>query len=1056
MSMGHTSGAAGRHPNGAASPVGGWESRLRAFTFEHWLWVSLTLVALVMRLAGLGDRALSHDESLHALYSWYITDAFNYSHDPMMHGPFLFHVNALLYLLFGASDFTARLFPALVGTATVAVLWWFRGILGQRGALLAAVLLTISPSLLFHSRYIRNDIYVALCSLLWALGLIRYVQTGFQRWLYLLASSLLVALVSKENAFITGAIFGLFSLCGAGWGMWRTRGATRLAACRLADTAIVMGILVAPFLAPFVLILAGRESMPVDYGSQSTALEVAGLLGGIGLVGGTAFLRFLRPVWWDTPLTHRNLPILFAGFWFVALAFYTNLFSAVAGVQSGVVGSLGYWLGQQEVMRGGQPWFYYPYLALLYEFLPLTLLAASIPLLVSYSLAKSSRERQSNQSDNEVPWLVPGFLLIWTVGSYAGYTVAGEKMPWLMVHLVLPTVLLGSWALSRWLNALALDNKHAIVACVLGGAGFACWLFAAGHTPFSGSDREAVRETTQWLSLVVGGCGLLAPLAAGFVRGRADNGRLWGVSAVLALGILTVHVAWNLAYVRYDSAREYLVYAHGTPDVKQILVDINVVRSALPEGQDLVVMYDHEVSWPMAWYFRDDEAVQLYDSRSPPADLQEASVILAGAATESNIRLLVQRDYVTRRFRLIWWPEESYKEFNAASLQGVFHRDRRRQWLDRFLWREHSGLTEEAWPNVSYFDMHVKRDLASVIWPPVKFPTIYETTSDPMLNSELALQLELARVVDASWAQVDLARPLGVSIGPEGRRVVTDGDRDIVSVFGRNGDLLWEVGGHCDIAAPETCDDLDGDGPFRLGDGQFNEPWGAAMDADGRLFVADTWNHRVQRFSADGRFELAWGAALDKELPNRNSIGLFGPRGVAVEADGSIVVADTGHHRLLRFSPEGGLIGQLGTRGANPGQFQEPVAVLSEANGDLWVTDVWNGRIQRISAANKPLGEIPVPLSMWSTHYPDDKPFVGAMPGGLVVTDPLNSRLVFFGLDGELLGYQDLTVFQETAQKPSVPVGIAVDGLTKTIVVADAANSRLLELRLPSLPSTGD
>ena len=187
MSTVHTSGAAGRHPNGATDTVGGWVIRLRSLTFEHWLWVLLTLVALGMRLVGLGDRALSHDESLHALYSWYITDAFNYSHDPMMHGPFLFHVNALLYLLFGASDFTARLFPALVGTATVVSLWWFRGILGRRGALLAAVLLTISPSLLFHSRYIRNDIYVALCSLLWALGLIRYVQTGFQRWLYLLA-----------------------------------------------------------------------------------------------------------------------------------------------------------------------------------------------------------------------------------------------------------------------------------------------------------------------------------------------------------------------------------------------------------------------------------------------------------------------------------------------------------------------------------------------------------------------------------------------------------------------------------------------------------------------------------------------------------------------------------------------------------------------------------------------------------------------------------------------------------------------------------------------------
>ncbi len=133
MSTVYTSDPPGRHPYGATGTVGGWASRLRSLTFEHWLWVSLTLVALGMRLVGLGDRALSHDESLHALYSWYITDAFNYSHDPMMHGPFLFHVNALVYLLFGASDFTARLFPALVGTATVASLWWFAASWGGVG-----------------------------------------------------------------------------------------------------------------------------------------------------------------------------------------------------------------------------------------------------------------------------------------------------------------------------------------------------------------------------------------------------------------------------------------------------------------------------------------------------------------------------------------------------------------------------------------------------------------------------------------------------------------------------------------------------------------------------------------------------------------------------------------------------------------------------------------------------------------------------------------------------------------------------------------------------------
>ena len=1032
------------------------QSRLRSLTFEHWLWASLTVTALAMRLAGLGDRALSHDESLHALYSWYIADAFNYHHDPMMHGPFLFHVNALVYLLFGASDFTARLFPALVGTATVASLWCFRDILGRRGALLAAVLLTISPSLLFHSRYIRNDIYVALCSLLWALGLIRYVQTGLRRWLYLLVASMLAALVSKENSFITGAIFGLFSLGGAGWGLWRSKGAARLAACRLADAAIAMGVLVAPFLAPFALLLAGLEPMPADYRGQRDALVVAGLIGGIGLAGAIGFLRFLRPAWWDTALTPENLTVLFAGFWIVALALYTNLFSAISGLQSGVVGSLGYWLEQQEVMRGGQPWFYYPYLALLYEFLPLALLVAAVPLLVREALGSRARVRGRRPPGNAIPWLIPGFLLAWTIGSYAGYTVAGEKMPWLMVHLVLPTVLLGSWAASRWLCSWSFDDPAGIAACVLGGAGFACWMFAAGRTPFSGSDQDAVRQTMQWLSLVAGGAGLLVPLAVGRVRGRRGSLRLVAMGAALALAVLTVHVAWGLAYVRYDSAREYLVYAHGTPDVKQVLADIDTVRDALPDGRRSMVMYDHEVSWPMAWYFRDDDAVRLYDSKAPADDLRQASVVLAGAASAPHVRPLVQRHFVTRRFRLIWWPEESYKEFTASALAGVFDREARRQWLDRFLWRTHAGLSEANWPHVSYFDMHVQRDVAPLIWPPADFPSIYEMEPVPVLDPDTALNLEPAGVVDGGPGPAAFARPLSVSLGPHGQRVVTDGELHHVAVLARSGQLLWTVGGHCSFGEPAACRDPDGDGPLRRGDGQLNEPWGAAMAADGRLYVADTWNHRIQRFAPDGTFELAWGAALDEGMPNRNPIGLFGPRGITVEADGNVVVADTGHHRLLRFAPDGDLIGVIGSPGADSARFQEPVAVLPAANGDLWVTDTWNGRIQRISAAGASLAEIPVPLPMWSSRHPTDKPYVAELPGGLVATDPLNGRLVFFGQGGELRGFQDLTAFQDNARERPLPNGVAVDPVTETIVVADSANGRLLELRMPSLREDGE
>src|SRR5688572_3896004 len=68
----------------------------RPFTTD-WSWVpfaAITLIALILRLIDLGARAMHHDESLHALYSWYLYVGRGYTHDPMMHGPFLFHSTA--------------------------------------------------------------------------------------------------------------------------------------------------------------------------------------------------------------------------------------------------------------------------------------------------------------------------------------------------------------------------------------------------------------------------------------------------------------------------------------------------------------------------------------------------------------------------------------------------------------------------------------------------------------------------------------------------------------------------------------------------------------------------------------------------------------------------------------------------------------------------------------------------------------------------------------------------------------------------------------------------
>src|SRR5712671_30119 len=114
--------------------------------------LGLMFVGLVLRFWDLGAKAFHHDESLHAFYSWRLFDGQGYVHDPMMHGPLLFELSALVYLLFGASDFTARLVPALFGVALIGLPFLLRHELGRAGAIAASLILVISPAFLYFSR----------------------------------------------------------------------------------------------------------------------------------------------------------------------------------------------------------------------------------------------------------------------------------------------------------------------------------------------------------------------------------------------------------------------------------------------------------------------------------------------------------------------------------------------------------------------------------------------------------------------------------------------------------------------------------------------------------------------------------------------------------------------------------------------------------------------------------------------------------------------------------------------------------------------------------------
>src|SRR6266568_199390 len=160
----------------------GWLDRILSIELsldaEVIAYAALVGIALVLHFWDLGARALHHDESLHATYSYYLYRGSGYKHDPLMHGPVLFHLTALMYFLFGVSDATARFAAALAGTALVFTPLFLRRWIGRWGALAASAMLVFSPAILFYSRFIREDIFVALWTVGLLIGIWRYSQEG--------------------------------------------------------------------------------------------------------------------------------------------------------------------------------------------------------------------------------------------------------------------------------------------------------------------------------------------------------------------------------------------------------------------------------------------------------------------------------------------------------------------------------------------------------------------------------------------------------------------------------------------------------------------------------------------------------------------------------------------------------------------------------------------------------------------------------------------------------------------------------------------------------------
>ncbi len=1228
---------------------------------ERAAWLTLLAATLATRLYELGHRVMSHDESLHVYYAWKLFAKGEYIHDPMMHGPVLYHFTALMYFLFGDNDFSARLFSAVLGTLLVLSPLLLRKWLGPVGALATGAMLFLSPTVMYYSRYIRHDIHVMLFTVMMIVGFIRYLDDRRGRWIVMAFAGGALNITSAEMSYIHGFVIivtlllflvaerlrpeggRLAGLMGLSLGLGllvfsslaKHGGLTELLPTALgarlpnfaeapAKNWVEAGFLFAGLVVIFSLVVA----MTAGFQASDPAEERAKLSdeppsGGTGLVdllfpgqalwfglGGLALLgagmlladrnacsvfaaspttaacstangllaagavillygvaSFLlapspeRPLAWSmgrAPVAAVALALV--TFAVIYTLFFTTFFSTVGKTAlQGIDGfqrSIRYWLDQHDVVRGDQPWYYYLLFVPMYEFLPFSFGMAAF--LVYWRQPELRRRRGDDAAPGRPPALAAALFvplcIAWMLGAYWIFSWAGEKMPWLVVHMAVPlaflagrlvadtvdcldwqalrgrlAALVGLWTLgfgvlaawvvalmyyepgwaiisvllslgllvlaARWARGLWQAGQQRRLGIILGIVaalvllGRQATLSEAGGTLLLGTYDHLITTVPKLMWEVVAAMGrsfgglvpalqgadlggairLILGLAAlgGLVAGLRRQGQdlprlslrfLGALVLAVLLAAANLYVSLRANFVNEELATEYIVYAHATDDDNLALDRLRDLQKVLKDtqGRDAKIGYDNEVSWPLTWYFRNDAdrkrpasvpfpgASYLGADAPGKAQLREYDAVLVGSPNYGKFEDYLDEDFVSYELDRMWWPNEGYKGITVDQagltkvLENFQNPNMRRNLLDILLYRryvedprlpaaEAKSKSLDDWFHHAKMKLWVRRDI-DAMGTRIDAPSAPAGTAGPAPTKVAAPQVELAPELRLEGdGERPLSEPKGVKVDAKGQVYVLDHRNERVLIFDAEGK-----------PAGSLADGLlkyDVDGKPETSDIQ-PSAWGLGIGPDGSVYVADTWNHRILKFE-EGAEVARVGTFGSPPSVNEGLDLLYGPRDIAVDAAGQVYVTDTGNKRVVVLDADLKPLRAFGGSGNDAGELNEPTGIaIDPVTGIIVVADLWNNRVQTFDKELRPLRQFDV--EAWTSTDANHKAYIALSADGVIAfTDPEKARVWFYSLDGRPLGRMGLPQDEVGLRQP---VGIAFDPQGRVYVASSEGN----------------
>ncbi len=1038
-----------------------------------WIVAAIALFGAFLRLYQLDYMAFHHDESIHAYYAHQIYQGVMtaYKYDPTYHGPFLYHYGALFFMLFGDSDFAARLPFVSFGILMMYFVWRLRPWIGTYGALFSMTLVALSPTMSYFSRFARNDIYIATAALGVLLFALEYFRDRKHSQLVWMTFWLALMYCIKENSYMTGFILGSFVTVYGAYLIISAGGLMR------SDALKAVFVDRAPFVkltAFYAIFSCGAFSLvyyvtrgfadgayPKNPNSSLALSHMYNLRTAwseyisehawvqpfwLFLFGGVTVMVIIALAWvrsrletadpsepWLSRIAKHNVGVLTAIL--VALTTYAFLFTTMGynpgGMKAGVIDYLLYWMGQQDNPRiAGAPTYFLPRL-FIYEIA--AVLVGGVAYLVYTLRAFGLAGCISFQ------FVIAAAIYTYSrVILYPGSSLVTTLLVAAILLILSGLALVGAFFFNPFRQgnendahepAFALDGVRSL---------FIYWTLTSVLIYAMLHEKVPWLLTHQAFPLLI-----LAGIFLGdvFVRLKPGVARNAFLVVVVVVCAFQARTSILLNFYNPDSPRELMVYTQSDQSVKRLVdemeraayqlgPDYRPVNSKARPKKPIAVIHDDPASWPYSWYLRNYNFITISSQQLPPSNAEGVPFAILNPGIQERMAPWTKGKYIKQQMpHRVWWP------IGQSELPFEYYQNRNRPigeafgalWrymLRREMWNENDPLLKPGSSDVVVYRRHPFKDPET----PPDLPKGYDQQPRPL---EIT-----AQVGGFGTGPGQFNEPRGIALSPDEKTLyVLDAHNARVQVFDCENDLRY-VTSFGELGT--------GDGQLSVrGVSQYDHGPSGGIDVgpDGTIYITDTWRYvqnqneqifgRIVRLTKDGE-------PLPSLVPPDGPF--FFPRGLAVDKRGVLYVADTGANRIVRFAPDGTYLGVF-----LQNIVREPVGVIIDKKDDtVYVCDVAGKRVVAVNPSGQFVKDWTVygwaPNSEVAMQWIE--PYIGLDPAGnIFVTDSTANMIHAF-----LKTRNEVVLIGGTGSNPgnlNRPKDVLIDSRYQ-VYIADSKNNRVI------------